>query len=293
MKSLYKKRLNKSYKNYNSTHSNNGSHIYNKQAYSCGCGCDGTKQFKLKGKGYIKDDGTYEPNKMIENNNLDFSVQTIKPINELSESEQKQLIDLYNEFDKSIKSQSISEREYDKEMKENKGGSLTVATITASITALKAFYDKAMNYYKKYQKYDNELHPVFYKNFSFKIANWCGGNTEVIKRLKDNKNNKAVSFSDLLCKLHDINILLKVKNSDELFLKQLDEAKNKNLDNKFNIYIASNIVKSKTLLKKYAFPIISSFKNSNTKNKSLSSSDIKLLKKFKLKTEKEINNKLS
>ena len=132
---------------------------------------------------------------------------------------------------------------------------------------LKEYYDLGMNIYRDAQKYEGERHIPLWTNDGFKMSSYMGAGTEIFKRLEE--GIEAVSFSDLVSQLHDINYTLaqtsenkeqqlnRVRTADELMINQLNRAKDLKLDNSLNIGLAKHGISTKIKLENANIPYLS------------------------------------
>lgn len=141
---------------------------------------------------------------------------------------------------------------------DERGGSLTLASIGIGISKVIAFFKWANMLFDAQQKYPSERHVFLLVNGMPKIASYAGRGTHILKRVKD--DDKPISVVDLISKIHDINYELSglsktkegqmkiARKADNEMLKMLQLAKEFKLDNRINIALAHFIIKQKTKL---------------------------------------------
>ena len=141
---------------------------------------------------------------------------------------------------------------------DERGGSLTLASIGVGISKVIAFFKWANMMFDAQQKYEGERHTFLLVNGIPRIANYAGRGTHILQRLKD--KDKPISVVDLIAQIHDIQYIESqlaktkaeqmkiVRKADDEMLKMLQIAKEFKLDNRINIALCHFIIKQKTRL---------------------------------------------
>lgn len=172
-----------------------------------------------------------------------------------------------------------------------------------NVNNISKYVNIGLQTYKDLQKYDGEYHIPLFVNNRLELASYMGPGTNLITRLKN--NDKPKSYADLVSKLHDINYTLSqtvtnkdeqkklVRDADNLMLSQIESGRNKKLDNRLNLFLASAGISSKVKLENKNIPIISSkLHNIAGDLKTFSQSDINLLNNAREQTLNEINQQI-
>lgn len=180
---------------------------------------------------------------------------------------------------------------------------LTGGELYDNVNTIAKYINLGLQTYKDLQKYDGEFHVPLFVNNRLELASYMGPGTNLIQRLKN--NDKPKSYADLVSKLHDINYTLSqtvsnkdeqkqlVRDADILMLSQIQSGKNKKLDNRLNLYLASSGISTKVKLENKNIPIVSNKLHNIAGNlKTFSQSDINLLNTAREQTLNEINQQL-
>jgi len=148
----------------------------------------------------------------------------------------------------------------------------------------KGFYDSVVNSLPSKKDsiplYPGEKHIPLYTDKGFKVANYAGPGTQVIKRLE--KNIDALNATDKTAMRHDIDYTLstnkdEVRDADNRMINNLSIIENDNLDYKINTKIVKGAMKTKTWLEDRGFWNKGSYSTMNGNN--LSNKDRALLLK--------------
>lgn len=109
----------------------------------------------------------------------------------------------------------------------------------------------------KTQKFPGERHVPLYTKKGFKLANYAGPGTEIIKRLESNDSNirNPLNPTDKTAQAHDIRYTLAktpadIRNADLIMINKLKDIEKNKEDYAINISATKNAMKSKVLFEK-------------------------------------------
>jgi hypothetical protein len=172
-----------------------------------------------------------------------------------------------------------------------------------NVSTISKYVNIALQTYKDSQKYEGEMHVPLYVNGTLTLGSYIGPGTNLIQRLKN--DDKAKSYADLVSKLHDINYTISqtaqtkdeqkrmVREADNLMLNQIQSGKDRKLDNRLNLFLASAGISSKVKLEDKNIPFISNkLHNIAGDLEQFTQDHINLLNNAREETLNEINNQI-
>lgn len=142
-------------------------------------------------------------------------------------------------------------------------------------------YDRLVNLFgdKKNNLFPGEKHVPLYTDKGFKIGQFMGPETQIVKRLR--RGDKGLTDSDRTALVHDIEYTLAnspedVRNADMRMLKTLDKIQERGSDYRINIEAGRRGIQGKLLFEKLSFLEKGSF-SSKSGGRDLSNADKQLL----------------